>query len=88
LAGIVALVVTLVMRGVAVEAQPTKNAPIIGVVGAPEEPRFSEIVAGLKKGLGELGYSFKTAQILEVKVARADEASAKSIVQDLLRQRV
>jgi putative ABC transport system substrate-binding protein len=69
-------------------AQPTKNAPIIGVVGAPEEPRFSEIVAGLKKGLVELGYSPKAAQILEVKVARADERAAKSIVENLLRQRV
>ena len=69
-------------------AQPTKNAPVIGVVGAPEEPRFSEIVAGLKKGLGDLGYSLNTAQILEVKVARADERAAKSIVENLLRQRV
>jgi putative ABC transport system substrate-binding protein len=68
--------------------QPTKNAPIIGVVGAPEEPRFSEIVAGLKKGLGDLGYSLKPSQILEVKVARADESAAKSIVENLLRQRV
>ena len=70
-------------------AQPTKKSEaIIGVVGAPEEPRFSEIVAGLKKGLGEIGYSLNTAQILEVKVARADENAAKSIVENLLRQRV
>jgi putative ABC transport system substrate-binding protein len=67
------------------DAQRTKE-PRIGVLGAPEEPRFAEIVGGLKKGLGELGYSLKTTQILEVKVARADESAAKSIVENLLRQ--
>jgi hypothetical protein len=34
-------------------------------------------VTGLKKGLGELGYSPQTAQILEMKVARPDESAAK-----------
>ena len=69
-----------------VEAQQSKKGPRIGVLGAPEEPRFTEIVAGLKKGLSELGYSPQTAQILEVKVARADESAARPIVEDLLRQ--
>ena len=78
----------LVVTAAAAHAQPSKTAPIIGVVGAPEEPRFSEIVAGLKKGLGERGYSLTKAQILEIKLARADEASATFVVQDLLRQRV
>lgn len=59
----------------------------IAVVGAPEEPRFSEVVAGLKKGLGELGYAPQAVQVLEVKVARADESGVKSIVEGLLRQR-
>jgi ABC-type uncharacterized transport system substrate-binding protein len=38
-----------------VEAQQPKEARI-AVIGAPEEPRFSEVVAGLKNGLTELGY--------------------------------
>jgi putative ABC transport system substrate-binding protein len=78
----------LVVTGAVAHAQPTKNEPIIGVLGAPEEPRFSEIVAGLKKGLGERGYPPKTMRVLESKVARADEVSAESVVQDLLRRRV
>jgi putative ABC transport system substrate-binding protein len=84
--GLVAIAVTFVMCVAVADAQLTKE-PRIGVLGAPEEPRFSEIVGGLKKGLGDLGYSLKTGQILEVKVARADESAAKSIVEDLLRQR-
>jgi len=36
-----------------VEAQQPKEARI-AVIGAPEEPRFSEVVAGLKNGLGSL----------------------------------
>lgn len=69
------------------EAQQTKE-PKIGVLGAPEEPRFSEVVAGLKRGLSDLGYAPQGFQILEVKVARDAESSAKSIVEGLLRQRV
>jgi putative ABC transport system substrate-binding protein len=86
--GLSVIAFVLVVTGAVANAQPTKNEPIIGVLGAPEEPRFSEIVGGLKKGLGELGYPLKTAQILEVKMARADESAAKSIVENLLRQRV
>jgi putative ABC transport system substrate-binding protein len=67
--------------------QPGKEARI-GVVGAPEEPRFSEIVAGLKKGFGELGYDTQALHILEGKVARAKENAAKSMVEGLLRQKV
>jgi putative ABC transport system substrate-binding protein len=69
------------------DAQRTKD-PRIGVLGAPEEPRFSEVVAGLKQGLSDLGYAPQGFQIIEVKVARADEGAAKAMVEDLLRQRV
>jgi putative ABC transport system substrate-binding protein len=86
--GLSLIAFVLVVTGAVGHAQPTKNEPIIGVLGAPEEPRFSEVVGGLKKGLVDLGYSLNAAQILEVKLARSDEGSAKSIVQDLLRQRV
>ena len=58
----------------------------IAVIGAPEEPRFSEVVAGLKNGLGELGYAKPSLVVQEVKIARSEEKGAKSIVEGLLRQ--
>ncbi|HEV8343324.1 MAG TPA: ABC transporter substrate-binding protein [Candidatus Binatia bacterium] len=86
--GLLAILVVLVgCVGMAGAQQPAKDSRI-GVLGAPEEPRFSEIVAGLKKGLGELGYAPQAVQIFEVKIARADEGSAKSIVEGLLQKRI
>jgi putative tryptophan/tyrosine transport system substrate-binding protein len=58
----------------------------IAVIGAPEEPRFSEVVAGLINGLGELGYAKPSLVVQEVKIARSEEKGAKSIVEGLLRQ--
>src|SRR5918993_4371341 len=59
----------------------------IAVIGAPEEPRFSEVVAGLKKGLGELGYTPPLLIVHESKIARAEEKTAKSVVEGLLRRK-
>jgi putative ABC transport system substrate-binding protein len=69
------------------EAQKAKERRI-AVVGAPEEPRFSEVVAGLKNGLGELGYAKPSLVVQEVKIARSEEQSAKSMVEKLLGQQV
>ena len=60
----------------------------IGVLGAPEEPRFSEIVAGLKRGLSEHGYSDKTMQIIEGRVPRGDAASERAVVEKMVQQRI
>jgi putative ABC transport system substrate-binding protein len=68
------------------EAQQMKEFRIT-VIGAPEEPRFSEIVAGLKKGLGELGYAGPSLLISETKIARAEEKNAKPLIEALLRQK-
>jgi|SRR5688572_29676647 putative ABC transport system substrate-binding protein len=68
------------------EAQRGKELRI-AVIGAPEEPRFSEVVAGLKKGLGKLGHAPPLLVVQETKIARAEEKSAKSIVEGLLRQK-
>jgi putative ABC transport system substrate-binding protein len=86
---LVCLLITALLPTVSVAGaqQPAKESRI-GVLGAPEEPRFSEIVAGLKKGLGELGYAPQAVQIFEVKIARADEGGAKSIVEGLLKKRI
>ena len=69
-----------------VEAQQPKEARI-AVIGAPEEPRFSEVVTGLKNGLGELGYSTPALIVQEVKIPRAEEKAAKSKIEELLRGR-
>jgi putative tryptophan/tyrosine transport system substrate-binding protein len=68
------------------QAQQPKE-PRVAVIGAPEEPRFSQIVAGLKKGLGELGYAPKSIVIHETKIARAEEKNAKAMIEGLLRQK-
>jgi putative ABC transport system substrate-binding protein len=69
-----------------VEAQNVKAARL-AVIGAPEEPRFSEVVAGLKKGLLELGYAPSSIVIYETKIARAEEKNARPIIEKLLRER-
>lgn len=56
------------------------------VIGAPEEPRFSEVVSGLKKGLAELGYLPQSVGLQEIKIARSEERSAKPILEKALRQ--
>ncbi len=60
----------------------------IGVLGAPEEPRFSEVVAGLTRGLRELGYTEKTIEIIEGRVPRGDNASERAVVEKMVQQRI
>jgi putative ABC transport system substrate-binding protein len=79
------IAVTLLSIVVIADAQQAKERRI-AVIGAPEEPRFSEMVAGLKNGLGELGYAKPSLVVQEVKIARSEEKGAKSIVEGLLRQ--
>lgn len=67
-------------------AQHLKDQFRISVVGAPEEPRFSEVVAGLKRGLGELGYVPPSLTVQEIKIARAEEKNAKPIIEKALRE--
>jgi putative tryptophan/tyrosine transport system substrate-binding protein len=59
----------------------------IGVLGAPEEPRFSEIVNGLKQGFRELGYSEQAVEILEGRVERGKEReSERGVIEELERK--
>jgi putative ABC transport system substrate-binding protein len=60
----------------------------IGVLGAPEEPRFSELVAGLKRGLRELGYSEQTIEIVEGRLSRDDRANERAVVERMIQQRI
>jgi putative ABC transport system substrate-binding protein len=59
----------------------------IAVLGAPEEPRFSEVVSGLKQGLRDLGYSEKTFEILEGRIERGKERDEEqSVIAALMRK--
>jgi putative tryptophan/tyrosine transport system substrate-binding protein len=60
----------------------------IAVLGPDEEPRFSEVVKGLRVGLGERGHSLTAIDVIGVKVRRGDEAGSRAAVEDLMRQRV
>lgn len=77
-----AMLVALCARA---DAQQVKEARM-AVIGAPEEPRFSEIVRGLKNGLVELGYTPRSLVIEEVRIPRAEEKTVNSKVDALLQR--
>lgn len=56
------------------------SARRIAVLGPDEEPRFSQVVGGLRRGLRERGYADAVLPILEYKVARGDRAAAAGSV--------
>ena len=85
-AGFLAILVLLV--GCVEMAEAQSRPARIGILGAPEEPRFSEIVGGLKQGLRELGYPERAIEILELRVARRDRDKVGAMVKELARQRV
>lgn len=60
----------------------------IGVLGPDEQPRFSDITAGLKLGLREQGYAEGTIDIVEARTSRGDDASARASVATLAGKRV
>ena len=84
--GLSVIACVLVVAGAVSNAQPPKEARIV-VIGAPEEPRFSEVVAGLKNGLGEFGYAAPALVVHELRIPRAEEKAAKSKIEELLRGR-
>jgi putative ABC transport system substrate-binding protein len=80
------LILALAIVGAPLAAEAQQPATRIGILG-PEEPRFYEVAAGLKQGLRDHGYSDRTVEILEARVARGDNAGARTAVEGLLRQR-
>ncbi|HXV82221.1 MAG TPA: ABC transporter substrate-binding protein [Candidatus Binatia bacterium] len=61
----------------------------IGILGAPEEPRFAEVVGGVKQGLRDLGHSDKTFEILEGRVERGKERDhAPAVIVELVHKNV
>jgi putative ABC transport system substrate-binding protein len=59
----------------------------IGLLGPNEEPRFSEIVSGLKQGLRDHGYRDDTIQVVEGRTRRGDDLGARATVIALVAQR-
>jgi putative tryptophan/tyrosine transport system substrate-binding protein len=56
----------------------------IAIVGPAEEPRFSQVAAGLGRGLHDQGYSLGTIDIVQVKVERGDRDAARTAVTGVL----
>ena len=60
----------------------------IGILGPSEEPRFSQMAAGLRQGLAELGHPVGTIELLEGRIRRGDSEGARTAVEGFTRQRV
>jgi putative ABC transport system substrate-binding protein len=58
----------------------------VGLLGPAEEPRFSEIGGGLRRGLREQGFPDDAVEILGGRVERGDRAGARAAVQDFVRR--
>jgi putative ABC transport system substrate-binding protein len=64
------------------------KVPSIGLLGPPEEPRYSEIRNGLIQGLQGQGFAKGSYQILEEKVQRGDKKGGRAAVRRLLGKEV
>jgi ABC-type uncharacterized transport system substrate-binding protein len=80
------LALAIVLAPGAAESQ--SPAARVGLLGTAEEPRFSEILSGLKQGLREQGYREDAIQVVEGRTRRGDEAGARATVQALVERRV
>lgn len=83
---IFALMTGLVFGMVIVEAQGQSSR--IGLLGPPEEPRFSEVRHGLEQGLRDQGYTAQAIELLEARVTREDRESVRMAVDGFIQQRV
>jgi putative ABC transport system substrate-binding protein len=79
------LALGLLVVSLAAEAQ---GQPVrLGVLGPAEEPRFSEVVAGLQQGLRAPGAGAQALDIVEARVTRGDRTGARAAVAGLIQQR-
>lgn len=69
-------------------AEPQAPTVRVGLLGPAEEPRFSEILSGLKQGLREQGYRDDAIRLVEGRTRRGDEAGVRATVHALSGQRV
>lgn len=70
------------------ESQQTLKRRRIGLVGPPEEPRFSVLRQGLKEGLREHGFTDASIDILAAHTPRGDGAGVRAVIESLARDRV
>lgn len=63
-----------------------QTAARIALLGPDEQPRFSDIAAGLAQGLREQGHSASSIQIIELRVPRGNAARARAAVETLTGQ--
>jgi putative ABC transport system substrate-binding protein len=65
-----------------------ERARRIAILGPAEEPRFSQIAAGLERGLRDQGLSPEGVNILKERVERGDHEAARRAVSGFLRSEV
>jgi putative ABC transport system substrate-binding protein len=65
-------------------AQAQEKSKRIAILGPAEEPRFSEMVGGLRRGLRDLGYS--EPPFIEGKAARGDASGVRARVAEAIQQ--
>lgn len=82
------LAVVLLVLAAAPGAGWAQGAARIGLLGPDEQPRFSDIAAGLTQGLREQGHPTSSIQLIELRVPRGDDARATASVETLARQQV
>lgn len=82
------LAVALALGFASLPAWPQGAVARVGLFGPDEQPRFTDIAAGLKQGLREQGHGDGTLEIIEARVARGDSAHAKALVENLATQRL
>jgi putative tryptophan/tyrosine transport system substrate-binding protein len=75
------LVLTIMVPGA--QSRQTGNVYRVAILGPAEEPRFSQMASGLRRGLGEHGHE-SGLEIIEEKVARGDRAGARAAVERLV----
>lgn len=82
-----AIVAILLAALVAPNAVRSQDAAVrVGVFGPDEEPRFSETVSGLRRGLEEQGYGAERVRVLEGRARRGNEAAARAAARALADQ--
>jgi len=81
-------VLALVLAVFVLPAAAQGAAARVGLLGPDEQPRFSDIAAGLRLGLREQGYPDGKVEIVETRIARGEQRDARGAVAKLAEQRL
>lgn len=81
-------VLALVLTVFVLSARAQGAAARVGFLGPDEQPRFSDLAAGLRLGLREQGYPDGKVEIVETRIARGEERDARGAVAKLAEQRL